>query len=239
MKDYALKSYKIDLSNKRFFQKPACVDLSLFDLKLKKAPELLKELGLENKIVCVYAGKFGGSYLENEVFDFFKSCHNFWGENFMVLLLSSHTETEIFNYAEKAKLPQNIFVKRFVAHADVPRYMALADFAITPFKPVPSKRYGSPVKDGEYWAMGLPVVITKDISDDSDIIEKYNIGAVLPELSEEAYQNAIQKIDFLLQTAEKENLCAKIRAIAEKYRSFEIAEKIYRQIYGEIAQKEA
>ena len=45
----------------------------------------------------------------------------------------------------------------------------------TPVKPVPTKRYCTPVKDGEYWALGLPVIITEGISDDSGIIRENGI----------------------------------------------------------------
>ena len=84
-----------------------------------------------------------------------------------------------------------IIVKCFVPHAEVPNYMGLGDFGIIPFVPVPSKRYGSPIKTGEYMAMGLPTVITKDISDDSDLIEKYQIGTVLKELTSQEYKKAV------------------------------------------------
>jgi len=108
----------------------------------------------------------------------------------------------------------------------------LGDFGITPVKPIPTKRYCTPIKDGEYWALGLPVVITKGISDDSDIIKKYKIGSVLEELNEKNYLKAIQEIDVLLKNNTRMELYNKIRPIAEKYRNFDIAEKVYKEIYG-------
>ena len=54
----------------------------------------------------------------------------------------------------------------FVPYNQITDYYQIADFAINPVKPVPSKRYCTSIKDGEYWGMGLPVVITKNISDD-------------------------------------------------------------------------
>ena len=108
--------------------------------------------------------------------------------------------------------------------------MALGDFGICPVKPVPTKQFCTPIKNGEYWAMGLPVVITKNISEDSDIIKLNDIGYVLSELTNEEYMNAVLKIESLLLT--KEKLKNKIIEIAIKHRSFEIAEKIYTSIYG-------
>ena len=108
--------------------------------------------------------------------------------------------------------------------------MGLGDFGITPVKPIPTKRYCSPIKDGEYWALGLPVIITKDISDDSSIIESENIGAVLRELNVEEYKKAIDKIEIFLR--EGSSLSTRIFAVAKKYRSFEIAEKVYNKVYA-------
>ena len=105
--------------------------------------------------------------------------------------------------------------------------MGLAHFGITPFVPVPSKRYGTPIKNGEYWAMGLPIIITKNISDDSEIIEKEDIGYVLKELNNLEYTKACQKINELIEN----DSSLKIRDIAIQYRNFKIADKIYKDIY--------
>src|SRR5690606_18802981 len=110
--------------------------------------------------------------------------------------------------------------KLFVENKFIADYIGLADFAITPFVPVPSKRYGSPIKTGEYWAVGLPVIITKDISTDSDIISQNNCGYVLQDLSLEEYQKAIIKIDSLIFNKEKLDIYKSIRPLAEKYRNF-------------------
>jgi glycosyltransferase involved in cell wall biosynthesis len=109
--------------------------------------------------------------------------------------------------------------------------MGLADFALTPVKPIPTKQYCTPIKDGEYWALGLPVVIPRNISDDSDIIQKNDIGAVLESLNAESYKKAVLKIDSLIKQPRKQNF-DKIRSIAQRYRSFEIAEMVYKNLYN-------
>ena len=113
----------------------------------------------------------------------------------------------------------------------ITEYLQLADFAINFVKPVPSKRYCTSIKDGEYWAMGLPIVITKNISDDSDIIKNNKIGSVLEELNNKAYLKAIKEIDELLSNNSREELYQKIRPIAEKYRNYSLADEIYSKIY--------
>ena len=78
--------------------------------------------------------------------------------------------------------------------------------------------------------MGLPVVITDNISDDSYIIRDNEIGAVLGDLTQKSYVEAVNKMDDLLKQ-DKLRLQKRIRSIAERYRNYEIAEEIYKQFY--------
>ncbi len=227
MKQYAKEKYDIELKNN--FIKPACVDLEKF-FPQKKNTALLKELNLENKIVCVYAGKLGGIYLKEEVFDFIKACYNYWINDFRFLMLTNATTEEINKEMQRTGIPAEVIISRFVFHDEIPEYLSLGDFAVNPVKPVPTKRYCTSIKDGEYWAMGLPVVISPDISDDSAIIEKEKTGVVLDFSNPDEINTAIGKIEVMLKNLA--GLKNKIRSIAEKYRSFEIAENIYTEIYS-------
>jgi len=229
MKDYALKKYNATFKN--FFIKPACVNLELFSEQNIKKYNLLEKYNLKNKIVCVYAGKFGGIYLEQEIFDFLKLAADFWKDRFVILLLTNQSDEQIEAWANAANLDKSLIIKEFVFHHQIPDYMGLADFALTPVKPIPTKRYCTPIKNGEYWALGLPIVSTANISDDSDIIEKYKIGSIIKKFNTKNYQQVIEEIDQILQVDRKE-LFQKIRQVAYQYRSFEIAEKIYEKIYA-------
>ena len=215
------------ISKENYFVKPACVDLNLFDPSGIDSSLLIPGID-ETSVVCMYAGKFGDIYLSGEVFDFFVVARSFWGEKFKVLLLTNQSDDEILKFCEVSGLPFQTIIKKFIPHNTVPAYMALSNFGICPVKPVPTKKYCTPIKNGEYWAMGLPVVITKDISVDSDLIEEYNIGYVLKNLTAKEYLYAVKKIDELLKTT---SLRHKIRAVAEKHRNYSIAHAIYSAIY--------
>jgi hypothetical protein len=229
MRQYAKEKY--DVSFNVFYTKPACVDTNLFSDGLKKRPDLIRQFDFKDKIVCIYAGKFGGIYLTEEVFDFFKVCEDYWKEKFRVLLLTSHNITEINSWCRKSGFDVNKLVIRFVSHEDVPLYMGLGDFAVTPVKPIPTKRYCTPIKDGEYWALGLPVVIPKNISDDSEIIASKGAGAILSSFNKESYLKAVKEIDVLLEPQKKALLNQKIRGIALEMRSYDIARKVYEAVY--------
>ena len=229
MKTYAKDKYDFDLKN--FFVKPACIDFNTF-FPRPKNELLLNELKLTDKIVCVYAGKLGGMYLNEEVFDFIKSCYDHWGDRFRFLLLTPASDETVAGHRQRTGIPADIVIKRFAFHKEIPEYLSLGDFAINPQAPIPSKRYGSPLKNGEYWAMGLPIVISPEISVDSDIISTNNIGVVINLQRKENLAEAVKQIDQLLRNNQRETLQQKIFSIAKKYRSFDIAEDIYPSIYG-------
>ncbi|MBS1498449.1 MAG: glycosyltransferase [Bacteroidetes bacterium] len=231
MRAYAARSY--GPTTARWYTKPACVDVLRFAEQEVKRPDKLRELGLEGRIVGLYAGKLGGIYLDQEVFDLFRAARDHWGENFRVLLLTPHPVSELEPMMARAGLDRSIFTVRSVPHEEVPGLMGLADFAVTPVKPVPSKRYCTPVKDGEYWALGLPVIITRDISDDSGIIREHGIGSVLESLDRPGYEKAVKEVAALLDGASRKELYQRIRQIALRYRSSDRAERIYQEIYGE------
>lgn len=231
MDAYILKRYGIKI--KDYYVKPACVDLNAFNKAAIKDEYLLAQLALEGKTVCVYAGKFGGIYLEDEVFAFIKECETYWGtEKFRFLLLSNVTDEYVLQKLTTYYIQPTTIVKRFVPHNEVHKYIGLGDFAISPVKPVPTKKYCSPIKDAEYWALGLPVVIPPNISADSDIIKENNAGAILEGFTQEAYLKAIKHIDAIIAGKDRQEIYKSIRPLAEKYRNFSIAEKIYSSIYS-------
>lgn len=224
MMEYAKSRYNI--GRKEEFVKPACVDLLKFNLSA--TPKVSIPAGKDD-IVCVYAGKFGGIYLEQETFDFFATAGKIWGRRFKVLLLTSHTLSEIEHWCKASGFDRKSVIHQSISHEEVPRFLAAAQFAICPVKPVFTKKYCSPIKNGEYWAMGLPVVITRDISEDSEIILKENAGAVLSTLNTTEYAAAVEKIAAILEEPDHRT---RIRQLAERYRNFAVAEKIYAEIYG-------
>lgn len=226
MVDYSKKTYGVVKDH--YYVKPACVDLQLFH---KQHPAVQKPGEIPaDAIVCVYAGKFGDIYLAGEVFDLFRVAVAHWGPRFRVLLLTNHSEEEIHNLCRAAKLDPSVVVRRFVPHEEVPGYLALGHFGICPVNPVPTKEFCTPIKNGEYWAMGLPVIITRNISTDSKLIAEFNAGYVLQSLDEQEYQRAVTRIDELLKDS---TLAGRVRAIAEQHRNFSIAEEIYASIYAQ------
>ena len=228
MEAYAKKKYGV-VPNV-FYVKPACVNLNLFNLQTKDT-RLLEELGLSDMIVCVYSGKLGGIYLNEEVFDFIKQCYVFWGNKFRFLLLTNSPKDHVHKQVVRVNLPEHVTIQKYVQFDQISRYLSLADFAINFVNPVSTKKHCTSIKDGEYWASGLPIVITKNISDDSEIIRNSGFGYELQRLDLSEYKLAILAINSLIN-GDINSLRKNIRKIAIRYRDYEIAEKIYEEIYS-------
>jgi glycosyltransferase involved in cell wall biosynthesis len=230
MKEYAKERFGYKGDN--FLFKPACIDTQTFNLKRRKNAALLTKLGLQDKIVCVYAGKLGGLYLTESTFRFLKTAADFWGDKFHALLLTSADESEITAYCKSVSLRRDLVTAVFVPHNEMPDYMGLGDFAFSAFKPVPSRKYCTPIKNGEYWAMGLPVIIPDGISTDSHIIRSTNAGYVLKEMNDAEFNKACQHVQVLLNSETADILSNRIHQLAEKHRNFAEALAVYKTIYG-------
>ncbi|MBI3511276.1 MAG: glycosyltransferase [Bacteroidetes bacterium] len=229
MRSWAEKNY--GMKREVAHVKPACVDTKLFSDSKRKNKLLLKQFGFEGKTVLVYAGKFGGLYYDKESFEFFRACYNHWKDELRILVLTPQDREMILAHAKEAGIPPDIITVKFVPHNEMPDHIGLGDFGFCPIIPTASRRACSPIKNGEYWAMGLPLVICKGVSVDDEIVESANAGAVLESMNENEYKKAIAVINTILKENEKERV-SRIRKIAEEYRSYSIAQKIYHTIYG-------
>lgn len=228
MKDYAYEKWK--LMPVRVAYRPACVDLEMFDRAYFENKKSRWVLQLQGKLVAVCTGKLHGMYLGIEVFQFLKSASDFFGEKFHAILLTETPSEVIEAMRAEVNLSSEQLTIRKVSHSEIPIFLHVADFAINPQKPIPSKRYGTPVKDGEYWAMGLPIVIAADISDDSEIVVRENVGVIWSTKKEDNVE-VLQQLSMLLQDKNTAERCANA---AKKYRSFDLARKAYQEVYASI-----
>ena len=229
MRDYCAEEY--EHVPKHFLVKPACIDLDRFQID-RERPELKETLNIHEEVVGVYAGKLGGIYLKQETFDLFKACYDIWEGNFIALLLTDASMEEVAPLAQNAGLPLSALRMRFVDHDEVQHYLHLAHFAMNMVNPIPSKRFCTSIKDGEYWACGLPVIIPKDISDDSQIIADNEVGVVLEGFETEQLELAAGEMKSLLVREGREKLAEKLRQIVHQHRSYDIARAAYSEVYG-------
>lgn len=228
MQDYAQRTY--GAVPHRFVTRPACVDLGQFSPETLVHPDLLpwKTSGYR---IGIYAGKLGGIYMKEEVFAFMSAAQRRFGGKLRWVLLTDTEPREVHRMMLSAGIERSDLLVRKVPHADVPQYMAAADFAINPVRPVPSKRYCTSIKDGEYWAMGLPVVLPEGISDDSDLVREHQAGVVVEDWMNGSFDAAL---DALLELLDSDLATRKKRiiALARAQRDMSVARTAYHQLYG-------
>ena len=105
--------------------------------------------------------------------------------------------------------------------------MSGSDFAFSTIKPADCRKFCCPIKDGEYWANGLPVLIPTGIGDDSEIIEREGGGAIMNVEDQQTVLDALEKIQ---DQVHDKSWRAKIRDVAIKYRCSSIGESVYGEI---------
>lgn len=232
MKQYAKDRFHYEI--KSFFVKPAGVDTQKFNPKNFDKLKLREQYNIPmDAIVCVYIGKFGGIYYKEEIFQFLKAAQQFWKEKIYIIIGTPLAKDEF----EKISLEyginlQQILFQSYIPHEQVPQFLAMSDFGLNPVKPLPTKRYCTSVKDGEYWSMELPVLIPPNISDDSDFIQQKGIGIIWEDTSHEGCIMACQAMDSLLKSDRLPMIKNEIRKLAIEVRDFKNFEKIYQTIYG-------
>ncbi len=206
---------------------PCCVDVNRFQFNEGLRAIVRTKIGIhQNTIVGIYTGKIGGIYLKDEAISLIKLAQEHYGaERFYLIILSPDVQTwnEVLS---QAGFEKNQYHIGFVDLSEVGAYLSAADFAFSLHRPSPSKIGISPIKNGEYFANGLPVIMPTGIGDDSEIVENEKLGTSIPDFSK-MDRSVFEPIDALMKL-DRNN--SPIAVWAFKHRSFEIV----RHNYGHI-----
>lgn len=211
---------------------PSCVDTDLFKYDENDREKLRAHFNIsESDILLVYIGKFGGMYMDEELFDFFSICQTSKNLTFKYHIYSPDNLNEIHNHFEDVGIPSSNYHVGVLTKNQVPSYLSMADFGLVPVRQYPGKRFCSPIKNGEYWACGLPIIIPKGISDDYLFAEDNKIGILLNDTSERSMKKTLLSLEkWFIQ----ENIIAvrqRCREFVEKDRSVEKYKKLYKDIF--------
>lgn len=227
---YLLCEKQIQKSRIRLCSNP--VDVALFSFSRRARNEIRNQLGWKTARVGIYAGKYGGLYYADRAFQIYQKCFELIPD-FRLLILSPQPKKEILQQLQKHKIDIERVYLASVSHKEVPVYLSVADFAFATIKPYPSARYCSPVKIGEYWASGLPVLLTEGVGDDSDIIKNEGGGALFNLQEPESVKRAIWQIQAILQDPTHRQ---EIPKLAIKYRSPDKIREAYEYFFNQLQQ---
>ena len=212
---------------------PCCADLSGIEAQGDERAALRRELGLEDKRVLVYVGKFGGWYLQQAMVEWFKVAHE-RDANWHFLILSQSEHELARQEFERCGLPPTTYTLTQAPHNRIGAYLAAGDVAISFIAALPSKIASSPTKIGEYLAAGLAVVSNPGVGDVDADLEQFGVGVVVPEFTAAAYGKSLDELETLL--ADK-SLAARCRRAAHETVALEaIGVARYDELYRALAE---
>jgi glycosyltransferase involved in cell wall biosynthesis len=183
---------------------PSCVDLNHFRLS-RRAPHGTMRL--------VYSGSLGGRYSLDGIGKFSAAVSRETGNVHLQVLTKSNPALAV-SMLEASSLPDDCWSVDSIPYQSMPEALSRQHAGVHFLPSGLSEHGGSPTKIGEYWAMGLPVVVTPNVSDTDEIIRRERVGVIVESHSEDSYRRAARELVALLGDEDLTNRC---RQAAEKH----------------------
>lgn len=203
---------------------PSCVDLDRFKLNRERAPAVTDELRL------VYIGSVGGRYELDKVGRFvavasreFKRVH--------LRVLTRAEPGLVKSMLSSSGLPGESFSIDSIAYEAMPEALAGHHAGLLFLTKALSEHGCSPTKIGEYWATGMPIIVSPNISDTDEIIRNERVGVIVKDHSDAAYLGAARELAALLKDKELGERC---RRAAELHYALEPACERQLALYREV-----
>lgn len=205
---------------------PSCVDLEKFSLPQHKSPPLGEE------IKFVYIGSVGGRYILDNIGRFIWAARKI-NEKIFLQIYSKANYDEVKKTLSAANLPEEAWSLKALSSDEVPQHLSKHHVGIHFLREGISEHTGSPTKIGEYWALGLPVIITPNMSDNDLVVQREKVGVVIKDHTDLSYLEAFNELKLLLKDTD---LTARCRRAAETHYSLDLACKdiysLYKQLIG-------
>jgi len=222
---------------KKIFRLPISVDTGKFIFCPEKRQEIRSKYNFTGRRAIFYLGKFRGIYYDvPEVVAFYGELRR-QDPNIFAYVITPNIPEEI----EDALLQEGFTRDDFVVLGKVPYeevadYISAADLGLVAIPPLPSQRYRTPVKVGNYLACGVPLLIPKGIADDDELTENEKVGVVVREFSVAEAKRIQPELDALWNEPE-EQLRARCREVAIRARGLQNTKKVLEQIFEDVFKK--
>jgi len=210
---------------------PTCTDIRHFDYSRfgKDEKEAMRRaLGIPaGALIIGYLGSTGTWYLTEEMLRFFRALRQ---KKAAVLLMITRDDPEdLRKSAVELGLAKDEIIIRPSGYGEVPKWVSLFDFGIFFIKAGFSKQASSPTKMGEILAMGKAVICNSGVGDVASLLERFNAGVALESMEEQAFEEAIDRLDALKEKPESH-----YRKAAIEWFSLERGIDSYAKIYREL-----
>jgi glycosyltransferase involved in cell wall biosynthesis len=212
---------------------PCCADVCSQDGRGAQAGDMRHRLGLGDRPVMIYVGKFTGWYMDREMVDFYLAARALRpGLTFLILTQSDRAGIE--SELRRCGVVERDYVITRAEPAEVGGYLAAAHFGISFVRPSLSKISSSPTKIAEYLAAGVPVVSTA-IGDLAELFADGELGVLVNDFSPSAYEAAAKAIDALARDRAARDRC---RVVARDRLSLQkVGIPRYDRLYREVARR--
>lgn len=176
---------------------PTCTDVSVYAPAAAQRDAVRAELGVESLRVWAYVGSLGTWYRTDELADFLSTAWSLDQRCFILCLTPADPGMMMTRLLDRGVPRERVLLRR-VAPAEVPRYLAAADVAVSFSVSDVARLAASPTKVGEYLASGLPVVHSAGVGDVDELLTANDIGVLIRDYDRSSYAAAIEGIDRLL-----------------------------------------
>jgi len=161
-------------SKKELFIAPSGADL-LSSKRTTEDRSLLSKYCLEEKdIILVYSGNVSSRRkLSNLILAFWKA--HMIVENLRLMILGEGDDlNHLKSLADDLSISDKVLFLGYVDYAEVPKFLSIADIAVSYVPIVPSYDAQPPVKTVEYLACSLPVIATSTKGNKRFIVHEWN-----------------------------------------------------------------
>lgn len=207
---------------------PCVADADKFGPSEAERAAVRRELGVEDRFVVVYPGRFGAWHYTEETFAVVRGLMDADPSVFFLVLTP---ELEAARELARKTLPEGRYEIRSAAHAEVPRYLRAADLGVLLRAPDPLNEVACPTKFAEYVMTGLPVLISAGIGDCSPFVEANRAGAVLAAPDPSSAVAAVDTIRREPDASRRARIAAVGAQLSRQRYAREMAE-LYRRIAG-------
>lgn len=132
---------------------------------------------------------------------------------------------------EKAGLAASAWTVDKVPAEAIPGEMSRAHAGMHFMEPGLSAHAGAPTKVGEYWAAGLPIVVTPGIGDAGSIAPAERVGVAVQDHSEAGHMRALQE---LLELLADPDLARRCRQAADEHYGLERVIDTHLELYAQL-----
>lgn len=189
-----------NIDENKFFLYPCSADERKFYYKDKVRQKMRQQLGVENRTVIVYSGGLELPWhVPDKVFDLFERIHKSFA-NVFFLVLTNDVNIGMQWFLKNA-IPKNDFLVKSIDNSKVSEYLNASDLGVLLRDDHLMNNVASPTKFAEYLMCGLPVIISPNVGDFSDLVSKQSFGLIYTEkLEVVAIAPWIQNIDTSLKS---------------------------------------